>query len=258
MTGPVEKGRASSGSGTAYEVYDSIGSTNTEALKRAREGWRDPVWISALEQTSGRGRRGREWASSRGNLFASRLICDPPQRDRISELPLVGAVALSETLEALTGSIGLIKLKWPNDLLLGGAKLSGILVEAESLPGDRLSVVCGFGVNCAVHPNGGLYPCTDLAAAGYQVRADVLFQRLMSVFDEALIQWAAPGGFETTRRAWLSRAAHVGQQVNVRNGAVECTGRFHDLDAAGQLILKRDDGGLETVSSGDVFLSNEN
>lgn len=239
--------------GLRVERHASIGSTNTLAFERARDADPGNLWIRADAQTSGRGRRGRDWTSPRGNLFASLLLIDPAPQNRLGELPLVAAVALADAVDRAAGTHHLVQLKWPNDLLVNGAKLSGILLEAESLADGRTAIVLGFGVNCVSHPDNGLYPCIDLAALGFRVGADMLFDNLVATLADRLDSWLQPDGFIDIRSEWLVRAAHLGQQITVR-GTRELTGTFLDLDSRGHLVLGLDNGEQETIFAGDVFL----
>lgn len=237
-----------------FEAHESVGSTNSLCFERARDGNPGNLWIRSDIQTEGRGRRGRDWASPVGNLFASLLLVNPEPAARIGELPLAAAVALAEAVDKAAGTLQLVKLKWPNDLLVEGAKLSGILLEAETLNDGRQAVVLGFGVNCVSHPPLSLYQATDLRSLGFQVSVERLFEALTSTMADQLVQWQQPGGFETIRRAWLKRAAHLGNRITVKLGQEEITGIFADLDARGHLVLRQDDGRQRTIFAGDVFL----
>lgn len=240
-----------------FEEHDTVGSTNSLCFDRAQAGHPGNLWIRAEVQFEGRGRRGRDWSSPRGNLFASLLLINPQPAERIGELPLAAAVALAEAVDQVTGALQLVDLKWPNDLLVNDAKLSGILLEAESLEDGRQAVVIGFGVNCVSHPPLTLYQATDLRSLGYQVQADRLFEALITTMSGFLDQWKQPAGFDTIRRHWLKRAAHLGKEITVRTAQEEMTGIFADLDARGHLVLKLDDGRERTIYAGDVFLSGE-
>jgi len=231
-----------------------VTSTSTLAFDRARSGDPGNLWIVGQEQTEGRGRRGRHWFSGRGNLYASLLLIDPEPAARIAELPLLAAVALSEAIDKTAGTHHLARLKWPNDLLADGAKLSGILLEAETLPDGRQAVVLGFGVNVAAHPDKALYPCTDLHALGYRAEPQAVFDHLSRSVSHWLRIWSQAAGFSAIRMAWLSRAAHLGQTISVQNGTREVTGLFRDLDEKGHLVLALDTGEQLTIYAGDVFL----
>lgn len=240
-----------------YEAHEIVGSTNALCLERAVSGHPGKLWIQAVIQTAGRGRRGRLWESPEGNLFASLLLIDPAPPERIGELPLLSAVALAEAVDKAAGTLQMVGLKWPNDLLVNGAKLSGILLEAETLKSGKLAAVMGFGVNCVSHPAPALYEATDLRSLGYQVSADRLFQALAGTLANYLAVWQQPGGFENIRRDWLKRAAHLGRQITVRAAQEDITGIFDDLDSRGHLVLRQEDGRKRTIYAGDVFLSGE-
>lgn len=181
-------------------------------------------------------------------------MINPAPTERLGELPLLAAVALSEAIDSATGAYRLARLKWPNDLLVEGAKLSGILLEAEALGPGRTAVVIGFGVNCATHPDESIYPCTDLGVLGYRVSPDEMFRHLSESLPRLLAVWAQPDGFELIRSKWLERAAHLRKQITIRNGEDALTGQFVDLDERGHLVLKLDNGSLRTIFAGDVFI----
>ena len=251
--GPSKVCPAPSAPGFRFEEHDQVASTNNLCFQRGRAGASGNLWIRANEQVEGRGRRGRGWSSPRGNLFASLLLIDPEPGDRIGELPLLAAVALAEAIDMVAGTYRLAELKWPNDLLASGAKLSGILLEVEKITDDRLAVVLGFGVNCAEHPSEGLYRTTDLASLGYLVPFARLFDALMASVAGHLETWRQPGGFAPIRKAWLDRAAHLGKTITVRVGGEELTGVFADIDEKGHLVLKTAGDRRQTVYAGDVF-----
>jgi BirA family biotin operon repressor/biotin-[acetyl-CoA-carboxylase] ligase len=165
-------------SGVRLIAYDTLGSTNAEALARGRAGERGPLWITAARQTAGRGRRGNAWVSEPGNLYASLVLADAAPAAHLPELCFVAALAVRDAVAAVAPSLSpALKLKWPNDLLLDGAKLAGILIEAETA-GSKTIMAAGIGVNCAHHPESLAYPATDLAAHGPAVRAGTLFSEL--------------------------------------------------------------------------------
>ena len=146
-----------------------LDSTNAHALSLSQRGERGPLWIVAERQTAGRGRRGRAWVSQAGNLFASLLLTAVAPSARQPQLSFVAALALHDAVaEVAPGLKPLITIKWPNDLLLRGMKIAGILIEAAG--GEDGAVAIGIGVNCASHPASADYPATDLTAAGAGVR----------------------------------------------------------------------------------------
>lgn len=242
-----------SGAGVRLVACETVGSTNAEALARARRGERGPLWITAERQSSGRGRRGRAWVSQAGNLHASLLLTPPAQAERWAELSFVAALAVHDAVtDVAPGIRSKLAIKWPNDLLLSDAKFAGILIEGES--GENI-VVVGIGVNCVNHPDGTEYPATHLAAAGIEAGPEQLFGALSNAMLGRLAQWNGGAGFSTIRTDWLARAAGLGREVKVRLADRELVGSFEALDARGGLVLRGSDGSLTTVTAGDVFTS---
>jgi len=236
--------------GVGLIACDTVGSTNEEALRRARTGEAGPLWITARAQTAGRGRRGRVWVSEPGNLFATLLLTDPAPPERAAQLSFVAALAVHDAIVARAPSLAArLALKWPNDVLCDGAKVAGILIEAE---GTRpLIVAIGIGVNCRHHPPATDHPATDLAAAGAAAPPEALFEALSSAMARRLAQWQA--GFAAIRAAWLACAGTLGGELQVRLGTRELVGRFESLDEAGRLVLRLPDGRRETIAAGEVF-----
>jgi BirA family biotin operon repressor/biotin-[acetyl-CoA-carboxylase] ligase len=244
---------AAIGAGARLERHETTGSTDQEALARARGGERGPLWITARAQTAGRGRQGRTWVSEPGNLYATLLISNPSPPDRVAQLSFVAALAVHDAVgEVAPGARQRLALKWPNDLLLDGQKLAGILVEGESHDGS-LAVAVGIGVNCAHHPDRTAYPATSLMAAGATVTPERLFTALSRTMLERLTQWRRGDGFAAIRSDWLERAAHFGQEIRLMVGEEEWSGRFDGLDATGRLVLRLRDGVTRTVTAGDVL-----
>jgi BirA family biotin operon repressor/biotin-[acetyl-CoA-carboxylase] ligase len=237
--------------GVRHIVYETLGSTNAEALALARSGERGPLWITAHSQSAGRGRRGSHWISPPGNLYATLLLTEPSAPDQAPQLSFVTALALHDAVAASAPQLGpVLKVKWPNDLLVGPAKLAGILIEGESDP--VFAVAIGIGVNCAAHPSDVAYPATDLAACGALVAPDALLAHLATAMQHRLAQWKGGAGFTAVRADWLKRAAGLGEILRVRLSARELTGRFQGLDEAGRLLLEQDNG-VTTIMAGEVF-----
>jgi BirA family biotin operon repressor/biotin-[acetyl-CoA-carboxylase] ligase len=245
---------SSAASGARLISLDAVGSTNAEALLRARAGERGPLWITARRQTAGRGRRGRRWVSEPGNLYASLLLTDPAPPQRAAELSLVAALAAHDALAERAPMLGpRLAVKWPNDILCDGAKLAGILVEGEGLPGRPLSVVVGIGVNCAHCPADTSYPATSLAEAGALVAPDSLAQALTATMAQRLAEWDRGENFSATRAAWLRRAAGLGAPARVRLPEREVEGVAETLDQSGRLVLRLADGTIELIAAGEMF-----
>jgi len=238
--------------GVGLTACAAVASTNAEALACARRGERGPLWITALSQTAGRGRRGRAWVSEPGNLYASLLLADPAPVDRAAQLSFVAALAVHDALARAVPAVApRLALKWPNDVLVDGAKIAGILLEGA--PGTPLRVVIGIGVNLRHHPEGTEYPATSLAAQGANVSPEAVFSDLSAAMLDRLARWDRGDGFAATRADWLARATGFGGEVRVRMQDLEFTGRFVDLDPGGRLLVRRADGSVTTVAAGDVF-----
>jgi BirA family transcriptional regulator, biotin operon repressor / biotin---[acetyl-CoA-carboxylase] ligase len=234
-------------------AHATLTSTNTEALAQARRGERGPLWVTALRQTAGRGRRGSEWNSPPGNLYATLLLDDPSPPERAPELSFVAALALHDAiLDCAPALRARLALKWPNDLLCAGAKLAGILIESENVSG-RLAVVIGVGVNCLHHPAQTVHAATDLATAGANVSAETLFAALSGTMLQRLVQWRRGAGFAAIRDDWVARTTGIGGDLRVRLPDRELSGRFEALDQRGRLLLRLPDGTLQTITAGEVF-----
>ncbi len=231
----------------------AIDSTNEEARRRALAGDPGGLWIVAGEQSAGRGRRGRNWVSPKGNLHASALLIDPCPQARSPQLGFVAGVALARAAEDLGAAE--VRLKWPNDLVLNGAKCAGLLVEGLSLADQRMACIVGIGINCARAPEGVGYPTAVLSRddAG-AIRASDLFERLMKRFAEALDLWAQGEGFAAIRAAWLVRAAGIGSLVRIDDARGRREGAFEGLDADGRLLF-RGAGGIEAIEAADLWIS---
>ncbi|TXM73309.1 biotin--[acetyl-CoA-carboxylase] ligase [Methylobacterium sp. WL12] len=241
--------------GHRLHVHDRLGSTNTEALDQARAGATGPLWVAAHAQEAGRGRRGNAWASVPGNLTASALWpVAGVEPERVAGLGFVAGVALVETLEAVCGpgSAGTFGLKWPNDVLAGGAKLAGILLEAETLPGGRRAVAIGFGVNVAGVPEAFSSSAASLAGFGYQSDAGMVLADLTNKLAAAARIWDRGRGFPEIRERWLARASGLGSRIAVRSGTETLVGDFEDIDEGGRLVILAPDGTRRTVTAGEV------
>ncbi len=234
------------------------GSTNADMLALAAAGASEGLWLRAERQTAGRGRQGRAWVSPTGNLYASTLARLRPDDPAAATLALVAGVALAEVVAAtlrhahdVTGGSKArdhLHLKWPNDLLLEGAKLSGILLERA---GD--AVVIGVGVNVLYHPGLSDRPTTSLAAHGSDVDAGELLEALAERFAEWLARWRGKG-LGPVRERWLALAHPPGTPLTARlpDGST-LDGLFDDLAADGALLLRLSDGGTRAIHAGDVF-----
>jgi BirA family biotin operon repressor/biotin-[acetyl-CoA-carboxylase] ligase len=239
--------------GYRLAAHETLASTNAEALTRARAGEREPLWIVAAEQSAGRGRRGNEWASPPGNLYATLPLTDPAASECAPELSFVTALALHDAIvERAPELSAALALKWPNDVLCGGAKLAGILIEGERAD-SALAVAVGIGVNCQNHPAATPYPVTDLKAAGEDVSAAALFETLSATMLKRLRQWRRGAGFTDIRADWIARGAGMGGDMRVKLLDREIFGHSEGLDERGRLLLRVADGSLQTIAAGEVF-----
>jgi BirA family biotin operon repressor/biotin-[acetyl-CoA-carboxylase] ligase len=226
------------------------GSTNEEALARAREGENGPLWIVTQRQTAGRGRRGRTWETSHGNLAASFLRVTNIAPARSATLSLVAGLATAEAVRACAPGLSL-SLKWPNDVLVDHAKLAGILLESEAVP-QGLTTVTGIGINVLSAPEALTYPATSLAALGRAVRAEELFLALADAWLDYEKVWDEGRGMSRIRTLWLQHAAGVGSEITVTLGDRVVSGTFESLDEQGRLLLRARDASLMPVSAGEV------
>jgi BirA family biotin operon repressor/biotin-[acetyl-CoA-carboxylase] ligase len=233
--------------------FDQVGSTNSEAMGQARAGERAPVWFVTSEQTAGRGRRHRPWIAPRGNLAASVLEILDVAPATAATLGFAAGLALEAALRAVAGSASLrFSLKWPNDVLAGSAKLSGILLEAEAMPGKGFAVVVGMGTNVIAAPEGTPTPATSLRALGVETSAEQLFTALSDCWAECRGIWDGGKGFGEIRRRWLALAAGLGQPVAVHTGNATVSGIFDTIDDTGCMIVRTLTGDSVPISAGDV------
>ncbi len=231
----------------------AVGSTNDEAKTLARAGAPAGTLVWAGEQTAGRGRRGRAWASPPGNLYLSLVLRPDGTAAEAAQLGFVVALGLGDALAALAGPALRLRYKWPNDILADGGKLAGILLESETDAGGRIDfVVAGTGVNLVSAPPATEYPATSLKAEGVcGITPGVLLEAFIGCFEAWQHRWRTDG-FTPVRTAWLARASGLGGEIRVRLDRATLTGRFFDLDGDGALLLDAADG-RRRIAAGDVF-----
>lgn len=239
--------------GYARKEFDTLDSTNEEARRMAAAGADTPVWITARHQSAGRGRRGRDWQSPHGNLAATLLLRPDRGPAECAQLSFVAALAAAETVARLAPAAG-IGLKWPNDVLVEGKKIAGILLEAASGAGVvPVWLAVGIGINLAHHPQDTEFPATSIAALGASAPppAEAL-AHLATAFAKWYDVWRAEG-FAPVREAWLARAVRLGEAIRARLGQEEATGVFEGIDETGALILRQAGDRVRAISAGDVF-----
>ena len=254
-------GSRATSAGYKLAAFDQAGSTNSEAMARARDGERGPTWFVTTEQTAGRGRRQRAWIAPRGNLASSILeVMDVTPAVAatlgfaagLSLETAVRSVSLEAALRAGVADPFKFALKWPNDVLAGRHKLTGILLEAEAVPAG-LAVVVGIGTNVVAAPEGTPTPATSLHALGIQTSSEELFRALSDAWVEFRGIWDKGRGFAEIRRLWLERAAGLGERVAINTGAATIEGIFDTIDESGCLIVRTAEGRRVPVAAGEVY-----
>ncbi len=238
--------------------YDSIDSTNAEALRSAASGDMGGLWILAGEQLGGRGRAGRPWVSPPGNLYASLLLRPNCSATAAPGLSLLTAVAVREAIASMPGAglkNGALRLKWPNDILLDGAKAGGILLESAGNAGRAdYAIVIGIGLNVGQHPSGLKRSVANLSRLSPALGVWELFTAIAASMDHWLTLWRNGDNFAAIRDEWLKHAHSIGSPVSVLVNGTVVDGVFLGLDESGALRLgDRGAGGERRVTAGDVF-----
>jgi biotin-[acetyl-CoA-carboxylase] ligase BirA-like protein len=238
---------------------DTVDSTNEEARRLIAGGERGPLWIVAARQTRGRGRLGRGWISPPGNLFASLILHDIGDARIAPQLGFVTGVAAMRAFRTLGIESG-VMLKWPNDLLLDGAKLGGVLLETVMVPTGDLrnpiapAAIIGIGVNCASAPDDLPYPARALSERGPDAPTrESFFTALSDAFVDTLAIWRRGEDFSKLRAEWLRYAASLGETIRVALAHETVEGRFETIDTAGRLVLATQ-AGKRAIEAGDVLI----
>jgi BirA family biotin operon repressor/biotin-[acetyl-CoA-carboxylase] ligase len=236
--------------------FDTLDSTNAEARRRAEAGVAGPLWIAARRQTAGRGRRGRAWESGAGNLAATLLMTTARGAGEAAQLSFVAAFAVRE-LAVRFAPEALVRLKWPNDILVSGAKAAGILIESGRRDDGGLWLAIGVGVNLASAPEGLEYPATALAAhLGPAAARAPTPEEALAILSESFGRWLGlweRDGFAPVRAEWTRCAMGLGQRCIARVGERRIEGVALEMDADGALVLRLDSGELQRITAGDVF-----
>jgi BirA family biotin operon repressor/biotin-[acetyl-CoA-carboxylase] ligase len=235
-----------------------VGSTSSEAMRRAHAGEPAGLWVTADEQVRGRGRSGRVWTSVPGNLYASlllRLTCPPVVAQ---QLALVAGVAVAEAVAEVSvqrsDTVPPPRLKWPNDVMIGEAKVGGILVESATGV-EGLTAVVGIGLNVVGVPDGLARAATSLAAAGIATDRRAVLEALAAAMDSALTMWDEGRGFAGITAAWQARAGAIGERLVVNAGAGPVSGYYAGLGHDGALLLSDEQGVVRRFTYGDVTIA---
>lgn len=247
--------------GARLAAPETSPSTNSDAIARVRAGEQGPFWVVTSHQTAGRGRRYRPWISPPGNLAASVIETVDAPLALVATLGFAAGLALDAALRKLSqnAAIGcdgsddaVFSLKWPNDVLLGGAKVAGILLETEPVR-DAVAVVTGMGVNIVAAPQDTPYQATSLAAHDIAMDAEAMFGALSDTWSEFFDIWNHGRGFSDIRMMWLERATGLGEKISVHHAGRVLQGSFETIDAAGCLVMTDGAGTQVSVAAGDVY-----
>ncbi|MEM9669744.1 MAG: biotin--[acetyl-CoA-carboxylase] ligase [Pseudomonadota bacterium] len=239
--------------------FDEIDSTNEEAKRRASRRSISNQWIAARSQTAGRGRLGRDWKSPPGNLFSTALIKWDRPISEATRIPFAAALAVADTADLLSSKDErkqVAQLKWPNDVRVNGAKLSGILVESGEGSSGRW-IAAGIGINVAFVPEniGQAGTClSELRGAG-DLTVDIVLEALAERFASRVSE--AIESFDCTLDNWLSRCEGLNQRIRINLDDAPIEGIFEGLGGDGALLLRLPDGELRTIRAGDVELIRE-
>lgn len=235
-------------------AFDELDSTSEEARRIAIKGGAHGAVVWAKRQTDGRGRMDRNWESREGNLFASILLSPGCDIAVASQLSFVAAIAAREAIVPILPEECSVQLKWPNDVLIDGRKVGGILLEAFTPPGQqKLWVVVGIGINVDSYPQDTLFPATCIRECGVDlISAKIVLSRLVHHFSQRYNQWQQRG-FGVIRREWQSKAWMLKSKVRIALPHEEILGTFEGLDENGSLILKVGPGKRQVIPAGDLF-----
>ena len=243
----------------AYRLIamESVGSSNDEAKTLANAGAEEGTLVWAREQTKGRGRLGRSWDSPRGNLYLSLILRPECALMEAAQLGFVAALAIGEAIGAIAPPMLEVTYKWPNDVLVHGRKVAGLLLESKTAADGTLEwLILGIGVNVQSHPNDARFPATNLIFESVSPEVDEA--AMLEAFSRHFLTWVnrwTEDGFAPIRRAWLAHAHGLGDTIEVKLAHGTVRGTFNDLDANGALILESPETGRRVVAAGDVLFA---
>ena len=237
--------------------FAAIDSTNAEALRQARKGRTTEAWFVAGEQGHGRGRHGRHWSSPPGGVYATRLLVSSLPLQNLVGLTLVAGIAVYDTAATHipAGGEPQLMLKWPNDLLAGGAKLAGVLIETEPLAPRMTAIAIGVGINVATHPGAGEAEATSLSALGGASDVEAVFATLTDALAGQLSVWDEARGGAAVAAAWERRAMAVGTPTRLRLPGETIKGTYAGLDPCGGLRLRLASGEIRAIHAGEIAIT---
>ncbi|MEM9122175.1 MAG: biotin--[acetyl-CoA-carboxylase] ligase [Pseudomonadota bacterium] len=239
-----------------FLVYDRIDSTNAEAQRQLAQGREPPFVVIAREQDAGRGRRGRSWASPRGNYFATHVVAVDAGSPPIQQVSLVTGLSVHRTIVDLGVDPARVEIKWPNDVLIDEKKVAGILLETQSGTDDQKTLCIGIGINLVAKPTGALRrePITlkDLVAPSVNLNVEGIAQQLSDTLHREITQWREEG-FSALKPSLIERLHGIGRPflLEVEKGRTE-RAVLTDIDDAGQALFCDSDGKRITHIAGDI------
>jgi BirA family biotin operon repressor/biotin-[acetyl-CoA-carboxylase] ligase len=228
--------------------YDVLDSTNEEAKRLALAGGQHGAVIWSLMQTEGKGRSGNSWHSISGNLHFSLLLRPNVEVQTLPQLSFVTSLAMFRAIRTITDAD--ILIKWPNDLLLDGKKIAGILLETV-ITDNNPWVIIGVGVNIEDYPRDTKYPAISLKESGVEIiSAKIVLSRFLNMFESLYDEWCERG-FQHIRQQWLAHAAFLHEIITLQYGEEKLSGEFTSIDEFGQIML-RTETGLKILPAGEV------
>ena len=254
MPAAYENWGASVPHGVEAHFFPECKSTNEIAADYARENKASPIWIIAGSQSGGKGRKGRTWVSERGNLYASLLFRPAIKPADMNALPFLIALAVRDTLVNLEAPPADVQCKWPNDILLNGQKISGILIESSTRSSDALDyVIVGIGINLRHSPRDALFPATSLEQSlDRHVSVDKALKYLSRNVKDRLDAWDTKN-FESIRSEWTGTAWGLGESRKINTANEAFAGKLVGLDAQGALLVQLSDGSSRQILAADIF-----
>jgi BirA family transcriptional regulator, biotin operon repressor / biotin---[acetyl-CoA-carboxylase] ligase len=235
----------------AVRHYATVGSTNTEAERLWQSGERGPLFLLADEQTAGKGRRGRSWASTKGNCYSTLLMTLEAPLETVPQIGFVVALAVADVVR--THAPGAEpRLKWPNDVLVDRAKIAGIL--SEVVASQPVAVAIGCGINIAHAPHDLAYSATSLAALGSSTSCDEVFETYRQRLNHWMAMWGMGHDFDTIRKAWTLQAIGIGEVVEFKVADKLFTGRMEGLRLDGALLIRESEHTCHSLLAGDLMI----
>ncbi|WP_417448981.1 biotin--[acetyl-CoA-carboxylase] ligase [Kordiimonas sp.] len=245
---------ASTPAGVGARFYEECGSTNAVAATFAQQGEGGPIWVIAGQQSAGRGSRGREWTSKSGNLYASLLLRPNLEPKDLTALPFIAALAVRDVFIAHGAPADEVRCKWPNDVLIGGRKASGILIESSAKSGGKLDyVIIGIGLNIAFYPEGVQFHATSLSeVVGKELAVRPVFESLSQSLFERLTTWNT-ADFRPIAQDWSTVAWGLGKHCTIKTVTESFSCVPERLAEDGGIVVRLDDGQEKRLYAGDIF-----